>query len=171
MQSTAFQEGTALRLQPSADGVLQITAALLARPMKSSGNVNSWRSTMLISRVLTLTCLLVLSVASAQACPSGTVFSHFGENCHYKGQGNSVAVKCNVRSGGSCPAGFAARRSDETKRNLCCPTQTRYSPPAKCIQAVRKSGPGGSVKIHCLKWASLTLDTPAQSSAHASPQE
>lgn len=107
-----------------------------------------------VCRSLVLTSLLVLSLTStSHACPTGTVFSHFGENCHWKGRGNSEAVKCNV-SRGSCPAGWASRRSDETKRDLCCPKQVTYSPPTKCLSAVRKTGPGGSVKIQCVKWES-----------------
>lgn len=109
-----------------------------------------------ISRVLILTCGMLLSAAtSAYACPPGTVFSHFGENCHWKGQGTSEAVRCNVvkRGSGSCPAGWVGRRSDETRHDLCCPRKFSYDPPAKCVSAVRKPGPGNSVKVQCVKWA------------------
>lgn len=85
-----------------------------------------------MAKILALTCILLFAVAgSAQACPPGTVFSHFGENCHWKGRGNSPAAKCEVRQG-ACPAGTKARRSDETKRNLCCPTTAKQRRPPIC---------------------------------------
>jgi hypothetical protein len=50
-----------------------------------------------MTKLLALACVLLFAMAgSAEACPPGTVFSHFGENCHWKGRGNSPAAKCAV---------------------------------------------------------------------------
>jgi hypothetical protein len=75
-----------------------------------------------MGKLLALTGVLFFAVAgSAEACPPGTVFSHFGENCHWQGRGRNEAVKCTVKQG-ACPAGSKVRHSNETKRDLCCPT-------------------------------------------------
>ena len=85
-----------------------------------------------MAKILALTCVLLFAVmGSAQACPPGTVFSHFGENCHWKGRGNSPAAKCTVKDG-ACPAGSVKKRSNETKRDLCCPTVAGIRPTPIC---------------------------------------
>ncbi len=61
-------------------------------------------------KLLALTCMLLFAAAeSAGACPPGAVFSHFGENCHWKGRGKDEAVKCTVKQG-ACPAGSVTKR-------------------------------------------------------------
>lgn len=85
-----------------------------------------------MAKLLALTCLLLFAAAGiAQACPAGTVFSHFGENCHWKGRGNSPAAQCTVKKG-ACPAGSVKKRSNETKRDLCCPTVATNRPTPVC---------------------------------------
>ena len=85
-----------------------------------------------MTKLLAFACLLFFAMAgSAQACPPGTIFSHFGENCHWKGRGNSPAATCTVKSG-ACPAGSVKKRSNETKRDLCCPTVAGIKPKPIC---------------------------------------
>jgi len=83
-------------------------------------------------KLLALACALLFAVAGgAEACPPGTIFSDFGENCHWKGRGRDEAAKCTVKDG-ACPAGSKVRRSAQTKRTLCCPTVAANKPTPIC---------------------------------------
>jgi hypothetical protein len=85
-----------------------------------------------MAKLCALACVLFFALAGgAEACPAGTVFSHFGENCHWKGRGRDEAAKCTVKRG-ACPAGSKRMHSRETKRDVCCPTVAARKPTPMC---------------------------------------
>ena len=85
-----------------------------------------------MAKLLALACVLFFALAGgAQACPPGTVFSNFGENCHWIGRGKDEAVKCTVKQG-ACPSGSVTKHSSQTKRDVCCPTVAARGPTPIC---------------------------------------
>ncbi len=61
---------------------------------------------------------------SVGACPKGTVFSAYGENCVIKGAGSKEAVKCQ-RAKGACPSGFKRHESNKDPGVFfCCPSSS-----------------------------------------------
>jgi hypothetical protein len=81
-------------------------------------------------------CLFVLTTAPAEAarCPAGYYLCIGGGKVH------SPKRCCPVAKPKPAPVG----------------TLTPPRPGARCLSAVRRPGPGGSVKIACVRWGSLT---------------
>ncbi len=79
---------------------------------------------------LALFAAAAFGVASAYACPPGTVFSAFNGRgiCALIGQGARVGNVCFITRTGGCPAGFdfEHKNSDPT-RSYCCPRGARRS--------------------------------------------
>jgi hypothetical protein len=62
----------------------------------------------------------------------------------------------------ACPAGYyqCIKGGKAHSPRRCCPVAAPVSKPApkqsgRCLSAVRQPGPGGSVKIKCVRWGSL----------------